>query len=382
MSQSRAWMEVNLDYLQHNVERIRSTIPKKTNIMAVVKADAYGHGLEQTAFSLFEAGVTNFAVATLDEAVQLRNLLPSTDILILGMTSPKEALTLSRLRLIQSVFSPTYTKALAIAAGKAGVNIQVEIKIDTGMNRMGYAYLDTIHLKEIFSYTYLHVHGIYSHLSVADSLDPIDVEMTNVQVSRFNQCLGQLKDYPYGKTHLQNSGGIINHSHLTYDFVRPGIMLFGIPSGEVKEIGLKPVLELKARISMIKTVPMNEWIGYGRTCKFATPRKIATVSIGYADGYPRAVSGKRAPILINGHFAKQVGNVCMDQLMIDITDIDGIKSGDQVVLIGTSHDKAISMGTIAALAQTITNDLACSLSLRVSRYYHSTSSKKDVEPVV
>ncbi|WYP26861.1 alanine racemase [Alkalihalobacillus sp. FSL W8-0930] len=382
MSRSRAWMEVNLDHLLHNVDVIRSTIPRETNIMAVVKADAYGHGLDQTAICLFEAGVTNFAVATLDEAVQLRNLLPFVDILILGMTSPEEAMTLSRLRLIQSVFSPTYTRALAKAAEKADVRLQVEIKVDTGMNRMGYAVLDTDHIKGIFSYTQLHVHGIYSHLSVADSLDPIDIETTNVQVARFNQCLGALRDYPYGKTHLQNSGGIMNHSHLTYDFVRPGIMLFGIPSGEVREIGLKPVMELKARVSMIKTVSTGEWIGYGRTCQFNTPRRIATVSIGYADGYPRAVSGKRAPILIKGQFADQVGNVCMDQLMIDVTDIDGIKSGDQVVLIGTSHDKAISMNTMATLAQTITNDLACGLSSRVCRYYHSTSSKKDVEPIV
>ena len=349
--------------------------------MAVVKADAYGHGLEQITLSLHQAGVTSFAVATLEEAIEVRGLLPFADILILGFTPVQNVYQLARHRLIQTVFSEWYVKLLASAACSARVMIKVEIKVDTGMNRIGFAYDQTNVIKELFSYKDLRVNGIYSHLSVADSFKPEDLAYTQVQINRYELCLKELDGFSYGRTHLQNSAGIINQSHLQFDYVRPGIMLFGIPSGEVKEVDLKPILELKASISMIKIVKAEEYVGYGRIVNFNEPRKIATVSIGYADGYPRSLSGKAVPVLVNGQYARIIGSVCMDQLMIDVTNIVGVSEEDQVVLIGTSQTKKIMMSTIAEKAHTITNDLACQFSLRTVRLYTS-SNEKDVETLV
>ncbi|TSB47828.1 alanine racemase [Alkalicoccobacillus porphyridii] len=381
MTQHRAWTEVNLDHLLHNVQVIHSLIPSKTKIMAVVKADAYGHGIEQVTQSLYQAGVTSFAVATLEEAIEVRGLLASVEILILGKTSVQEVHQLAKHRLIQTVFSVEYTQALALVAKASGVEAQVHIKVDTGMNRLGFAHHQINEIKEVFTYKQLRVRGIYSHLSVADSLLPEDVSFTELQLNRFNQCLDKLKGYPYGHTHVQNSGGIINHPHLPYDYVRPGIMLFGIPSGEVREVGLKPVIELKATIAMVKMIKAHECIGYGRSSSFPSPKRIATVTIGYADGYPRNLSGQSAPVLVNGQVATQVGNICMDQLMIDVTNIDGVIEGDQVILIGTSQKHTINMGTIAKKSATITNELACRLSARAPRVYRS-SSKKEVKTFV
>ncbi|MCM2677908.1 alanine racemase [Alkalicoccobacillus plakortidis] len=381
MNRPRAWVDIHLDRLNHNVQQINALISKKTKIMAVVKADAYGHGLEQITLSLHQAGVTSFAVATLEEAIEVRGLLPFADILILGFTPVQNVYQLARHRLIQTVFSEWYVKLLASAACSARVMIKVEIKVDTGMNRIGFAYDQTNVIKELFSYKDLRVNGIYSHLSVADSFKPEDLAYTQVQINRYELCLKELDGFSYGRTHLQNSAGIINQSHLQFDYVRPGIMLFGIPSGEVKEVDLKPILELKASISMIKIVKAEEYVGYGRIVNFNEPRKIATVSIGYADGYPRSLSGKAVPVLVNGQYARIIGSVCMDQLMIDVTNIVGVSEEDQVVLIGTSQTKKIMMSTIAEKAHTITNDLACQFSLRTVRLYTS-SNEKDVETLV
>ncbi|MDQ0207481.1 alanine racemase [Alkalicoccobacillus murimartini] len=381
MNHPRAWVDIHLNRLNHNVQQINALISKKTKIMAVVKADAYGHGLEQIVLSLHKVGVTSYAVATLEEAIEVRGLLPTADILILGLTPIHNVYLLAHHRLIQTVFSESYVKSLAAAATSAGILIEIEIKVDTGMNRIGFAYDQINAIKIVFSYNSLRVNGIYSHLSVADSFKPEDVAFTQVQINRYELCLKELDGFSYGRTHLQNSAGIINQSHLQFDYVRPGIMLFGIPSGEVKKVDLKPVLELKASISMIKTVRAEEYIGYGRIVKFTKPKKIATVSIGYADGYPRSLSGKGVPVLVNGQYANLVGRVCMDQLMIDVTNIDGVSEEDQVILIGTSQTKRIMMSTIAEQTHTITNDLACQFSLRTVRLY-TTSNKKDVETVV
>ncbi|GAF63456.1 alanine racemase [Bacillus sp. TS-2] len=381
MRNARAWAPVSFSNLKHNLSIIQEIIPSQTQIMAVIKADAYGHGIKEVSEQLYLLGVKAFAVATLHEGMEVRKTLllhDDIEILILGRTDCFEADLLEKYRLTQTLSSHSYALELERYATEHSLTIDTHLKIDTGMHRLGYDWDQIDIIKQAFYLKHIKIKGIYSHLSRADSFSKEDVDWTHQQIDRFNNCLVELKDYPYGKTHLQNSGGIINYSHLQYDYVRPGIMLYGSPSGETHSIGLKPTVQLKATIASIKHVNVNQSIGYGRSYISKKPMKIASVTIGYADGYPRSLSGQNAPVIVNGQMASLIGNVCMDQIIIDVTHIESVNEGDIVTLIGEDQQQSISIADLANLAQTITNDLLCQFSLRVKRLYTS-NSWKDVQ---
>ncbi|MFD0620809.1 alanine racemase [Paenibacillus sp. GCM10027629] len=370
MLQRRAWAEINLDHIAYNLEQIRSILPAKTQIMAVVKGDAYGHGARRTAQLLTELGVTRFAVSNLDEAISLRQYGIRGEILILGATPQEGFEQLAAYQITQTVFSPEYAEQLNQYGLDHQIRFPIHIKIDTGMYRIGFAYEDMDVVKDLFAYPGLHVQGVFTHFSVADQLNPEEEAYTRMQADRFDSCLYQLREYPVGLTHIQNSAGIVNYPDFHYDLVRPGMLLFGVPSGEMsQDLQLKPAMQLKATIAMVKYVPKGAEIGYGRNYVAQRDMKIATIPIGYADGYPRSVSGKGSQVLIHGQYAEQIGKVCMDQLMVDVTDIDDVRLGDAVVLVGEDQGNTVMLSSLAELAGTITNELVCSISARVPRVH-------------
>ncbi|OPA73989.1 alanine racemase [Paenibacillus selenitireducens] len=370
MLQRRAWAEIDLDHVAFNIAQIRSILPSHTEMMAVVKANAYGHGVLRISQLLAELGVTRFAVSNLDEAISLRECGMTGDILVLGFTPPEGFDQLAAYRITQTVFSPAYADLLNQYGVDHQIRFPIHVKIDTGMYRIGFAYDDMDLVKKLFTSKGLLVQGIFTHFSVADQLNPADQAYTQMQADRFDTCLYQLRNYPVGMTHAQNSAGIVNYRNYTYDLVRPGILLFGVPSGELRQnIHLKPAMQLKSTVAMVKQVPKGAEIGYGRDFTAHRKMRIATIPIGYADGYPRSVSGKGAQVLIHGQYARIIGKVCMDQLMVDVTDIEDVRVGDTVVLVGEDQGNTISLASLSELAGTITNEMVCRISARVPRVY-------------
>ena len=363
----RAWIEINLSNLEHNVREIERIIPDKTKIMAVVKANAYGHGMITVARHLNQIGITSFAVATLQEGITLRENNITGDILILGYTSINNLEYVLKYDLIQTVVDLDYAHKLLKSSYSN--KVKVYLKINTGMNRIGINYKDIMNIKKLYTSNKLNILGMFSHFCVADSSKKSDIAFSRKQISRFDEVIQALtsSNIEVGKVHLQSSYGILNYSNLIYDYVRPGIILYGVH--EVKNpycktsINLKPVLSLKARITSIKEINKGDSVSYGRGYKALKKETIATVSIGYADGFPRNVSGKGAKVMVNGQYAYIIGRICMDQLMINITDLANIKVGDIVTLIG--DDSEISIEELAFKSQTITHELLCGLNNRL-----------------
>ena len=365
--QNRAWLEINLDNLEHNVNQIKSIIPDKCKIMAIVKANAYGHGMIEIAKKLNEIGVQDFAVATLSEGINLRKNNIKGNILILGYTDLKDVEYIIKYDLIQTIVDYEYAKK--IEKMKLEDKLKVHIKINTGMNRIGESYKNIDNLIKTYQIKNIEILGTYSHLCVADSLKSDDVEFTNEQINNFFECIDKIKSLGYdtGKIHIQASYGILNYPELNCDFVRPGIIMYGIYNEDEPKtrLNLKPVLTLKARITSVKEIEKEESVSYGRTFVAKENKKIATVSIGYADGYPRNLSNKNVKVVVNGEYAEIVGRICMDQLIIDVSKIKEIHQGDIVTLMG--EQKEISAETIANKADTITNELLSRLGSRLGR---------------
>lgn len=365
--QNRAWLEINLDNLEHNVNQIKSIIPDKCKIMAIVKANAYGHGMIEIAKKLNEIGVQDFAVATLSEGINLRKNNIKGNILILGYTDLKDVEYIIKYDLIQTIVDYEYAKK--IEQMKLEDKLKVHIKINTGMNRIGESYKNIDNLIKTYQIKNIEILGTYSHLCVADSLKNDDVEFTNEQINNFFECIDKIKSLGYdtGKIHIQASYGILNYTNLNCDFVRPGIIMYGVYNEDEPKVklDLRPVLSLKSRITSVKEIEEQESVSYGRTFIAKTNKKIATVSIGYADGYPRNLSNKNVKVMINGGYAEVIGRICMDQLIIDVSKIEEIHQGDIVTLIG--EQKEISAETIANKADTITNELLSRLGSRLGR---------------
>lgn len=363
--QDRAWIEINLDHLENNVEQIKSIIPKNCKVMAIVKANAYGHGIIEIAKKLNEIGIQNFAVATLSEGIVLRENNIKGNILILGYTDIKDINYIIKYDLMQTIVDYEYAKR--IEEIKLDNKLKVHVKINTGMNRIGESYKNIDNLIKIYQMKNLDILGTYSHFCVADSLEKEDIEFTNSQINNFFTLIDKIKSLGYdtGKIHIQASYGILNYPNLNCDFVRPGIIMYGVYNNtETKtKINIKPVLSLKARITSVKEIEQGETVSYGRTFKANENKKIATVSIGYGDGYPRNLSNKNAKVLVNGQYAEIIGRICMDQLIIDVSNVKEINSGDIVTLIG----KGISVEEIADKADTNTNEILCRLGDRLGR---------------
>lgn len=370
---TRTWAEINLDYIAHNVKEIQKAVGKRTEIMAVVKADAYGHGVLETVNTLVESGCSRLAVSMLDEAIQLRQIGVKIPILVLSHTNPLRVDELIKHQITQTVYNHDVAVALSTEAMRQGTKVRVHIKIDTGMTRVGFApgYSAIKAVDKIQKLPGIIVEGIFTHFAVADEKDK---SFTFHQAELFNSIISELNRIGIliPIRHVANSAAIIQYPELAMELVRPGIILYGIyPSKEVNKsvLDLKPAMTLKTNIAMIKWVEENTSISYGR--KFVTKRKsqIATIPVGYADGYSRLLTGK-VRVLVSGQYAPVVGSICMDQCMVDVTDIKGeIKTGDEVVLLGKQGNSEITAEELADYIGTIPYEIVCIIGKRVPRVY-------------
>ena len=357
----RAWREIDTAALAHNVSALRGAMAPGCELMAVVKADAYGHGASAVVPQLLSLGVRAFAAATLDEGAQLRALGADGTVLILGYTPPERAGELARLGLTQTVADLAHAKALHAQ----GVPLRVHLKIDTGMHRLGIAWDAPEEVLAVFRMENLTVDGIFSHLCCTDSLAPDDVAFTREQIRRFHSLTAALaaRGVALPKLHLQSSYGLLNYPELRCDYARIGIALYGAADGAAaRALGLHPVLSLKARIASVRTVAKGESIGYDRAFTARRDSRIAILPIGYADGYPRALSNTGL-VRLRGRLAPVAGRVCMDQLAVDVTDIPETSVGDIAELIGGASP--LTAAEVAARYGTIPNELLSRLGARL-----------------
>jgi alanine racemase len=368
------WAEIDLSTVKHNVETLKKHVGDAVTLTAVVKADAYGHGAPEVAKAALSAGAERLAVARFCEAQALRNKGINAPILIFGHTPPELLNDIVTLDITPAVNSLEEARELSENALEAGKKIPVHLKIDTGMGRLGLISQDFAteieYCEEIFHLKGLEIEGIFTHFANADVTDKSHVQN---QLKNFQALLNKLEEKGHRPPlrHAANSAATLEISEAHLDMVRPGIALYGLaPSAEVdiNSFGLKPALSLKARVIHVKEVPADFKVSYGSTHTTTAPSRIATIPVGYADGYSRRLSscgsmlvkGKRAPIL---------GRVCMDLTMIDVTNIPGVERGDEVVLIGRQGNEEISADELAELSGTINYEVVSALTGRVKRVY-------------
>lgn len=367
-TKDRAWVEVDIGSLAHNVAQLKAILPLQCAMMPAVKADAYGHGAVIITKALQELGITDFCVATADEAIALRKANIEGQILILGYTPPNRVSDLARYALTQTVVDADYAKML----NDCGVNLAVHIGVDTGMRRLGERSDNIDGICRMWELSHLNITGVYSHLCAADGNSQREREVTKKQIAAFGAVIAALhkRGIKQFKTHLQGSYGILNYPFLQYDYARPGIVLYGALSAPddrvVSDIKLKPVLSLKARVACVKRLHKGETLGYGLTYRANREMKIAVLAAGYADGIPRELSNKGV-CLINGERAAIVGRICMDQMMADVTDIPGAARGDEAILIGKSGEHEITAAGLAEESGTISNEILSRLGGRLER---------------
>ncbi len=365
----RAWAEIRMESLRNNVEQFRSILPQGCRIMAVVKANAYGHGDVEMAAGLNKLGVNAFAVATVDEGARLRRKGITGEVLILGYTFPEEFSLLDSYSLTQTVIDSDYAAILNSYGGK----IRVHVKIDTGMHRLGVDSKDFDSLASIYNSKNLAVTGTFTHLSSSDSLLQKDVAFTLSQIELFYKTLDKLRQVGInpGKIHLQSSYGVLNYPYLKCDYARIGIALYGVLSDKkhVTRVSpcLSPVLSIKARVVLTKDIEEGDYVGYGREYTAGIKTRIAVVAIGYGDGIPRSLSAGNGYVLIRGEKAPIIGRICMDQMMVDISNISQVVQGDIATVIGRDGSESVSAEEVAAGAGTLTNELLSRLGQRIVR---------------
>lgn len=364
----RAYLEINLNNLEHNVNTLQKAMSPKCELMAVVKAEAYGHGMYEVTTYLEQIGVSSFAVATIDEGIRLRKYGISSEILILGYTAPSRAKELCKYELTQTLIDYRYSLLL----NKQGYDINAHIKIDTGMHRLGFSTEDKDKILAAFSLKHIKVAGIFTHLCAADSLEENDVAFTNKQIGSFYKVLDWLKSSGLNipKAHIQSSYGLLNYPELECDYIRVGVALYGVLSStndKAKlELDLRPVLSLKAKVVLIRKIKQGESVGYSRAFTATRDSLIAILPIGYADGFPRNLSCGNSYALIGGRQAPIVGKICMDQLAVDVTDIPNVKTGSIATLIGKDGKEEITAPMVAESAESITNELLSRMGHRLN----------------
>ena len=371
--EKHCWAEIDLTALRENYEYIRRTVGGP--VCAVVKADAYGHGDNVIARVLQEAGAAGFAVSSLGEGRHLRRGGITTPILILGYADPTYAAVLAANDLITTCYSTEYAQALSAAAVKAGVKVKVHLKIDTGMGRIGFAvrsgFDETIHeLEALYTLPGLDICGVFQHFAVADSNTPADTAYTDEQHALFARVVARLQadGFATGTVHCANSAAQLRHPEWRHDMTRAGIILYGLdPSDDVRFPALQPVMSLKCVVTFVKDLQPGQSVSYGRTFTAERPMRVATVCVGYADGYPRRLSGGLGVMNIHGHAAPVVGRVCMDQTLVDVTNIPEVKMGDEVVVFGPGAEDTADI--IAKKTNTINYEIVCGLARRVPRVY-------------
>ena len=365
-----AWAEVDLDALSHNIQEVRRLTSKDSMIMAAVKADAYGHGAVESSKVFLMNGADRLGVATLTEALELREACIKAPILTFGCTTEEQFETLIENGISATIYTYRQASALEEVAARLGKKVTVHVKLDTGMSRLGFQpNSEAIRaIEKINVLAHFELEGIYTHFAISDAADKT---YTRRQFELYMGVLKKLKAMGVEPPirHVANSAAIIDLPEYDLDMVRPGIMLYGYePGPEVKleRVNLRPAMTLKARLSNIKTVPIGTGISYGLTYVTKRPSIIGTIPLGYADGYRRALSN-RGWVDIHGDRSPIVGRVCMDQCMIDLTDAGGAEIGDEVILFGGGC--APSVEEMAKLLDTIPHEVTCAVARRVPRLY-------------
>ncbi len=371
---SRVYAKINLDAVRHNLKAIHALLSPGTKIMAVVKTDAYGHGAAEIAKTAepFDY-VYGFAVATAEEAYSLRRHGIKKPILILGYVFPEHYQMLAEYEIRPTVFTLEMAQQLSEAAGNAGKDIPIHIKIDTGMSRIGMQVSEKSAdiIAQTASLPHIITEGIFTHFARADETDK---SASDRQLAQFQKMIRMTEAagvrIPYH--HCSNSAGIIDLPGANMDFVRAGIILYGLwPSDEVQKerIDLRPVLELKSHVAYVKRLDAGRSISYGGTFTVQEPRMVATIPAGYGDGYPRSLSNK-GYVLIHGHRAPVLGRICMDQFMADVTDIPDVKTGDTVTLAGKDGQSFLSLEELGKLSGRFHYEFACCLGKRIPRIFY------------
>ncbi|ADH61529.1 alanine racemase [Thermoanaerobacter mathranii subsp. mathranii str. A3] len=363
--------EIYLDNIAHNLSEVKRWVGKKVKIMGVVKANAYGHGACHVAKVLVENGVCYLGVATIEEALELRECGINIPILVFGYTPLTQAEELIVHNITQTVFDINYVEDLEKIALNVGKKAKVHVKIDTGMGRIGYTDLKVAEkeIEKMMEMEGVEVEGIFSHFATSDEKDKSYAEQ---QFDMFKKLLERLKEKRINipLKHMANSGAIIDLKYTYLDMVRPGIVLYGsYPSEEVKRpLDLRQTMGFKTKIVYIKEVPEGTSISYGKTFITKRKSKIATLPVGYADGFNRLLSNNYH-VLVKGKYAAVVGRICMDQTMIDVTDIEGVEVGDDVIIFGNQEGEKITAEEIAKKLNTIPYEVYCGISSRVPRIY-------------
>ena len=376
----RVRADVDLDAIHHNLSLAKSVINKDTQLMAVIKADGYGHGANQIA-KYCDDVIDRYAVAIPEEGIDLRKAGFTKPINLLGYTHPTQYEDVINYDLIPAIFTLDMAKTLSQKALSMNKTVKIHIKLDTGMSRIGFAdnekSVDVI--KEISLLPNLEVDGIFSHFARADEKDK---SVARSQFERFTNFVNKLKSkgLEIPNCHISNSAAIMELSDMNLQIVRSGIITYGLyPSEEMDKENFKiiPAMELKSQVSFVKTLKAGTPVGYGGTYVTDKETVIATIPVGYADGYPRSLSNK-GRVIIKGQSAPIVGRVCMDQFMVDVTCIEGVKQGDEVTLMGKEGEEFISCEELSGLAGSFNYEFVCNISKRVPRVYYKDGKIVDV----
>lgn len=369
----RAWAEVNLDNVAHNTGEVRRLVGRDKKILAVVKAEGYGHGSVEVSRAMLESGADALGIATCDEGIKLRESGIIADILVMAHSPEERFREVIDAGLVQTVSNPHMARALSDAAVSLGKIAEIHVKIDSGMRRIGFKPTmetvdDIIGISRLPS---VKLSGVFSHLAMSESADKA---FSYAQNEKFMFVVNALREKGFTDfiTHLCNSGGILGYPDLHCDMVRPGIILYGVyPSAETeKHLDLKPVMSIKARISHISMAETGESVGYDRTFFAKRPTKVGTIIIGYADGYPSVLSNK-SRVIAGETYAPVIGQICMDQMMIDLTDAENVKEGDEVILLGKKGGLEIPAEELAKLSGSKIREVLCisNIRQRIPRVY-------------
>ena len=383
----RTWAEISLDAITHNFQEIKRKVGDSTKLCCVIKADGYGHGAVELANIYERLGADFFAVSNIDEGIEIRSAGIHLPILILGYTPVRDAQKLAQYNISQAVFSLDYAKSLSRQCAEYGCVCKIHIKCDTGMSRIGFMCQqfprDNDSIKEIYEackLTNLQLEGLFTHFCVSDEGNE-GRAFTKLQYHNFIHVKTELEamGLQIPIAHCSNSGAIEDYASTYCDMVRAGVILYGLaPSGKLRgKLDLQPAMTLKTTVAYVKQLKQGADISYGRTFTADKDMKIATVPIGYADGYVRA-NAEQGYMLVNGKKAKIVGRICMDQTMLDVTDIENVSIGDEVIVFGTGEHGEPTADTLAENTGTINYEVVCIVGKRVPRIYYKNGIMTDV----
>lgn len=365
----RAWIEIDVAALASNTQQLRQWLAPKTGLLAVVKADGYGHGAILIAKTVLAHGATELGVATIPEGIALRQAGIRAPILVLGSVNlPAQVQMMAHWQLQPTLSSPKQALIFSDYAQQLGEPLDVQLMIDTGMARLGCPWQDAVAFVQFVQrLPYLRIQGLYSHFASADDPDPTLMQQ---QQAAFERVLRELTSLGVGavRCHMANSAATLGNPSSHYDLVRVGLSLYGVyPAAHLRQtVPLRPVMRVRARITLIKEIPAGAGVSYGHQFIATKPMKIAVVGIGYADGVPRLLSNK-LEVLVQGRRVRQVGAITMDQLMIDVSDLEGIQEGDIVTLLGEDGHECLTVDTWAETLGTIPWEILCGFKNRLPR---------------